>query len=87
MSIKTEIKKLEHYQVHPRSNALKLGALLLVAATLFEVTGLGHDRRDLTKREAVTGTRYSINTGKENETVRMPIKFDDGLRATATAGH
>jgi len=86
VSIKTEIKKLEHYQVRHRSTLSRAGVLILVAATVFEITGLGRDHHDLTKREAIVGARYNLNSGAENETVRMPIKFDDGLRAVATAG-
>lgn len=87
MSIKTQIKKLEHYQLHPRSTAARLGALILTAATLFNLLELNHDpNARQAKRDVLGQAPYSLNSARENETMRMPVKLDDGLRAIATTG-
>lgn len=87
MSIKTQIKKLEHYQLHPRSNIVRLGALLLTAATLFNLLELTHDNAARLARKDVVGQMsYILNSARENETMRQPVKLDDGLRAVATTG-
>lgn len=87
MSIKTQIKKLEHYQLHPRSNVARVGALILTAATLFNMLELSHDNSTRQARKDVLGqSSYSLNSARENETMRMPVKLDDGLRAIATTG-
>lgn len=91
MSINSEIKKLEHYQVAHRSALLRIGTSVLAAAVVFSLTGLGHDeQRQRSLKEAVASSMTTFipteKTTERNETVRMPIKFDDGLRALATTG-
>jgi hypothetical protein len=87
VSIKKQIKKLEQYEVKHRSTFERYGALLLTVATLFGSAQLGHDHTaQLAKKDVVFQSRVSLNSAAENETVRMPVKFDDGLRATATMG-
>lgn len=88
MSIKTQIKKLEQYEVQHRSAFERGGAIFLTLATLFSMTELG--QHDATKRVArsdvLANSSIVFNPAEKNETVRMPIKFDDGLRAPATSG-
>lgn len=87
MSIKTQIKKLEQYEVQHRSAFERIGAFILTIATVFSMTELGHteDKRNFNRaREAVVAQAIVFNPAEKNETVRMPVKFDDGLRATAT---
>ena len=80
MSIKKQIKKLEHYEVTHHSFFERAGALVLVAATLFSLTELGNNERQrLTKAEAVLQPTVVLNSGAENEMERIPIEFDDGL--------
>ena len=87
MSIKTEIKKLEQYELKHRSSFERFGALVLAVATIFSMLELGHDHTtQLAKRDVVFQSRTALNSAAENETVRMPVKFDDGLRAVATTG-
>lgn len=87
MSINSQIKKLEHYQVNHRSGIERFCTLVLTAATIFSITGLGHDeQRQRAAREAITATMPTFSPAEKNETVRMPIKFDDGLRSIATTG-
>ena len=87
MSIKTEIKKLQHYQVTHRSVFERVGALVLTAATVFSMTELGnHDQRQLAKRDIVAQQTLVLNSGAENEMERLPVKFDDGLTAQAHGG-
>lgn len=87
MSIKTQIKRLEHYEVTHRSGFERVCALILVAATLFSLTELGNNERQrLTKAEAVLQPAAVLNSGAENEMERVPIKFDDGLMAQSHSG-
>jgi len=87
VSIKTQIKRLEHYEVTHRSSFERFGALVLVAATLFSLTELGNNERQrLTKAEAVLQPAAVLNSGAENEMERVPIKFDDGLMAQSHGG-
>lgn len=90
MSIKKQIKKLEHYDVHHRSNAEKIGALVLTAATILSIVVENHDAtKRLAKTDIMANPNFvSVNAepAEKNEMVRSPIKFDDGLRAAATSG-
>jgi hypothetical protein len=91
MSISSEIRKLEHYQVIHRSAFTRIATSVLAAAVVFSLTGLGHDgERQRSLKEAVASSVATFmpteKTTERNETVRMPIKFDDGLRALATTG-
>jgi len=78
---------MERYQLQHRTGIERASSLILTVATLFSLTGLGHE--DETRRQArqtvVLQTVPIFSPAEKNETVRMPIKFDDGLRATATA--
>jgi hypothetical protein len=93
MSISRQIKKLEHYEIKHRSGLERIATLMLTALTIFSVAGLGHDdERRRAAKEAVNpimatfSSAEKVEPAEKNETVRMPIKFDDGLRAPATAG-
>jgi len=87
VSIKTQIKKLEHYQLHPRSNAARFTALLIAIATLLNIFELNHDQAARRARNDVVGQApYALNSARENETMRLPVKLDDGLRSIATTG-
>lgn len=90
MSIKTQIKKelkaLERYEVQHRSGFERTSTLVLTLATLFSLTGLGHDDQRAARRAAIVPTVPILSSTEKNETVRMPIKFDDGLRAIANTG-
>jgi hypothetical protein len=68
---------------HTRSNAVRAGAVALAMITLFGMTELG---RHGANRTESTGARNAAQIfqhamEKENETTRMPVRFDDGLRA------
>ena len=85
MSIKTQIKRLEQYEVNHRSSFERAGAILLTLATLFSLTELGHDKTgQLAKKDVVTTPSYI--SAAENEMERIPIKFDDGLIAQSNSG-
>ena len=91
MSINAQIKKLEHYEVTHRSAITRLSALAITVATLFSITGLSHHDQQATTTEQVSersAASVSIHheSAEKNETVRMPIRFDDGLRAPVTTG-
>jgi hypothetical protein len=87
MNISTQIKKLEQYEVRHRSALERFSTLVLAAATIFSLTGLGHDdQRQRATKEAVASVMTTFSPAEKNETVRMPIKFDGGLRAPATTG-
>ena len=91
MNIQKQIKKeliaIERYELRHRSGIERAGALILTLATLFSLTGLGHDDiKQRANRDAVAQIVPVFNPAEKNETVRMPIKFDDGLRATANTG-
>ena len=85
MSIKTQIKKLEQYEVTHRSGFDRLGALVLTAATVFGMTSLGQKSNDW-KREIIARPAYAFNSAAENEMERLPIKFDDGLTSQGNSG-
>jgi hypothetical protein len=87
VSIKTQIKRLEHYEVTHKSAFERLGAIVLTLATVFSMTELGNqDHHQLVKRDVITQQNYVLNSGAENEMERLPIKFDDGLTAQSNSG-
>jgi predicted glycoside hydrolase/deacetylase ChbG (UPF0249 family) len=90
MSIKKQIKKLEHYDVHQRSHFEKIGAVVLTAATVLSIVIENHDAtKRMAKTDVIANPNFvSVNAepAEKNEMVRSPIKFDDGLRAAATTG-
>jgi len=87
VSIKTQIKRLEHYEVTHRSSFERLGALILTVATLFSMTELGSDdRQRMVKTETVLQPITVLNSAAESEMERIPIKFDDGLTAQSNSG-
>jgi predicted glycoside hydrolase/deacetylase ChbG (UPF0249 family) len=90
MSIKKQIKKLEHYDVHQRSHFEKIGAVVLTAATVLSIVIENHDAtKRMAKTDVIANPNcVSVNAepAEKNEMVRSPIKFDDGLRAAATTG-
>lgn len=83
MSLKTQIKRLEHYELQHRSSFERLGAIVLTAATLFSISNVAHAQD---KREALVFGPLALNSAHENETMRHPVKLDDGLRSVATVG-
>lgn len=89
MSIKTQIKKelraVERYELKHRSAQERLCTLLLTAVTLFSITGLEHEAQKMLQR-TVLAPIPAFNPAEKNETVRMPIKFDDGLRSVTHTG-
>jgi len=85
--IKKEIRRIERYELEHRSGLERTCSLLLTVATLFSLTGLGHDaQKQLARRDVIAQVMPVFNPAEKNETVRMPIKFDGGLRATSTVG-
>lgn len=71
-----------------RSNAVRAGAIALAAITMFGMTELG---RHSVSRIETTAARnvaqiFQHAMEKENETTRMPVRFDDGLRAPTIGG-
>jgi hypothetical protein len=90
MKIKTQIKKLDHYDVHDRSHFERIGALVLTAATVLSIVAEGHDAtKRLARADVIANPSFVASNhepAEKNEMVRMPIKFDDGLRAAATTG-
>lgn len=87
MNIQKEIVKIKTYEDQHRSAFERVGALVLTMATMFSMTELGHtdDKRNIIRsRDAIVAQSVVFNPAEKNETVRMPVKFDDGLRATAT---
>jgi hypothetical protein len=71
-----------------RSKAVRAGAIALALVTLFGMTEMG--RRAQLRAEAIIphdmAAVFSHTLEKENETTRMPVRFDDGLRAPTIGG-
>lgn len=92
MTIKTQIKKLDHYDVHERHIMTRLGALVLTGAAVLSMVAEGHDSTKVARRDVVVNSNFIASPvapaepAEKNEMVRMPIKFDDGLRTVATTG-
>jgi hypothetical protein len=89
VTLKTQIKKLNHYDIEPRSAFERIGALVLVGATVLSMVEASHDAaKQVARRDIVVGSNFlaSPAPAEKNEMVRSPIKFDDGLRAVATTG-
>ena len=86
MNIKTQLKRLEHYEVKHRSAVERFGAVLLAAATIFSMTELGHDKINRLMQREVLAVQPIYVSAAENEVERTPIKFDDGILAQNHAG-
>lgn len=90
MTLKKQIQKLNHYDVHDRSHFERIGAMVLTAATVLSIVAEGHDAtKRLAKADVIVNPSFTAShhePAEKNEMVRMPIKFDDGLRAPATTG-
>jgi hypothetical protein len=90
MTLKKQIQKLNHYDVHDRSHFERIGALVLTAATVLSIVVESHDAtKRVAKSDVVVNHNFIASQhepAEKNEMVRMPIKFDDGLRAPATTG-
>jgi hypothetical protein len=89
VTIKTQIKKLNHYDIEPRSAFERIGALVLTGITILSMVEASHDAtKQMARRDIVVGNNYLATPApaEKNEMVRMPIKFDDGLRAVVTTG-
>ena len=71
-----------------RSRAVRAGAIALAMVTLFGMTEMG--RRAQLRVETLaardTAAIFSHTLEKENETTRMPVRFDEGLRAPTISG-
>lgn len=79
----------ETIQEHPvRSNAVRAGAIALAMVTLFGMTEMGRRAQLRTEVTAPRDTAaiFSHTLEKENETTRMPVRFDEGLRAPTISG-
>ncbi|HVS58807.1 MAG TPA: hypothetical protein VHD60_03665 [Candidatus Saccharimonadales bacterium] len=85
MSIKTQIKKLEQYEVKHRSGMERLCTIVLAAATIFATIDVSREAARQLK-DAFVQPAFAINSAAENEVVRMPVKFDEGVRATSVTG-
>jgi hypothetical protein len=92
MSISAQIRKLEQYELKHRSGIERTATIVLTMIALFSMSELGHvgnreDKRNLAARghDVIAQRSVVFNPAEKNETVRMPVKFDDGLRATATS--
>jgi len=86
--LKKELRLLERYEVKHRSGIERASTLMLIVLTLFSLSGIAHDEHSrLVKRAAIiVPTPPVLSSAEKNETVRMPIKFDDGLRAVSHVG-
>jgi hypothetical protein len=72
----------------PRAPHVRLLSIFLAVATIVGMLQLG--RQEVTRRSAVVSVASSFASRaieKENETERMPIRFDDGLRAPTVGGY
>ena len=73
---------------HHRSHPARLGAIVLAAITMFGMTELG--RHQLVRLESTAAHNVasilSHTLEKENETTRMPVRFEDGLRSPTIGG-
>jgi hypothetical protein len=78
------IRTKEHHRSHP----IRLAAIGLAAVTLFSLTEMG--RHAAVNTSAVIhdsiGPILAHTLEKENETTRMPIRFDEGYRAPTVSG-
>ncbi|HET8708683.1 MAG TPA: hypothetical protein VFL85_00205 [Candidatus Saccharimonadales bacterium] len=78
------IKTKENHRSHP----VRIAAIGLAAVTLFSLTEVG--RHTLVKTSAVLhdniGSILMHTLEKENETTRMPIRFDEGYRPPTVSG-
>lgn len=76
------------YETNSRSNLVRMGAIALAVITLFGMTELG--RHSATRTESTAARNmaqiFQHAMEKENETTRMPVRFDDGLRAPTIGG-
>jgi hypothetical protein len=76
---------------HKRAMHERAGAIVLAIATLFGMATVDHQSRGFL-REATARTNYAFNSntsnnsGRENETTRMPVKYDDVLRWQTSSG-
>lgn len=83
-------KHIDEYGAEHRSGLVRAGALFLATVVAISTIEFGHgndDRRNLNRsaREAVVARTVVFDPAEKNETVREPVKLDDGVRATATA--
>jgi hypothetical protein len=80
----------KHYETETniRSYPVRIGVLALAAITIFGMTSLGREhtaRTDATAPHSMASI-FTHSTERENETTRMPVRFDDGLRNPTTGG-
>lgn len=86
--IKKVLKKIRQYEVIHRSAFDRTGAILLTIATVFSLTELGtHGGQGrVAGISRMVPVKSALESAERNETVRMPIKFDEGLRSVANTG-
>lgn len=81
-------KKIKN-QSHVRSRRIheRVGAAMLLSAILLGVTTVSHDARNVLRQIAIKPAVAIIsNTGRENETARMPVRYDDVLKLQTISG-
>lgn len=65
----------------------RVGAVVLLVATLLGVISISHESRNVLKQVALRPAVSIItNSGRENETARMPVRYDDVLKLQTTSG-
>ena len=79
---KQQLKEAKRRATHER-----IGALALAIVTLMGLASLSKDAKGY-YREVVTNPSFAFNqlTERENETARMPVRFDVGIRKVTIGG-
>jgi hypothetical protein len=82
------MQKHHETNISSRSNAVRAGAIALAMITLFGMTELGRHGSNRIETTPVRNVAQIFQHAmeKENETTRMPVRFDDGLRAPTIGG-
>lgn len=75
-------------QLQKRAAHERVGAVILAIATVIGMVTIERDIRGY-QREATMRLNYAFanNTGRENETARMPVKYDDVLKTQTIGGN
>ncbi len=79
---KQQLKNAKRRATHER-----IGALALAVVTLIGLASVSKDAKGF-YREVVTNPSFAFNqlTERENETARIPVKFDIGIRRATIGG-
>lgn len=74
-------KKVQATTTLERALHQRLAASILVGSIMLAAVTVGHETRNYL-REAIARPAYAAlnNLERENETTRMPVSFDEGLR-------